>query len=201
MLEECWLKNAKNPEAIRIKKLGKPRAMVLCLKGRSWRLSTRHGIPVSIICDRDPRFASNFWRSLQNALGINLDIVLRCCITTLGPRKVKEIGVAVCKLSKGISLASIKATPFEALYVESVGSPVCWDTDVRDASNLRRNLLRSMDVKFEVKRLKRSRIPLIKVRWNSKRGPEFTWEREDQFKKKYPHLFPLTHRRQVLCIV
>nr|GEX23552.1 putative reverse transcriptase domain-containing protein [Tanacetum cinerariifolium] len=31
----------------------------------------------------------------------------------------------------------------------------------------------------EVKRLKRSRIPLVKVRWNSKRGPEFTWERED----------------------
>ncbi|GJS61500.1 hypothetical protein Tco_0656284 [Tanacetum coccineum] len=44
----------------------------------------------------------------------------------------------------------------------------------------------------EVKRLKRSRIPLIKVRWNSKRGPEFTWEREDQFKKKYPHLFTKT---------
>nr|GFC68996.1 putative reverse transcriptase domain-containing protein [Tanacetum cinerariifolium] len=39
----------------------------------------------------------------------------------------------------------------------------------------------------EVKRLKRSRILLVKVRWNSKRGPEFTWEREDQFKKKYPH--------------
>ncbi|GKA41134.1 putative reverse transcriptase domain-containing protein [Tanacetum coccineum] len=37
----------------------------------------------------------------------------------------------------------------------------------------------------EVKRLKKSRIPLVKVRWNSKRGPEFTWEREDQFKKKY----------------
>ncbi|GJR52876.1 hypothetical protein Tco_1403397 [Tanacetum coccineum] len=33
----------------------------------------------------------------------------------------------------------------------------------------------------EVKRLKRSRIPLVKVRWNSKRGPEFTWECEDQF--------------------
>ncbi|GJS32862.1 hypothetical protein Tco_0531244 [Tanacetum coccineum] len=31
----------------------------------------------------------------------------------------------------------------------------------------------------KVKRLKRSRIPLVKVRWNSKRGPEFTWERED----------------------
>ncbi|GJZ38755.1 putative reverse transcriptase domain-containing protein [Tanacetum coccineum] len=35
---------------------------------------TRHGIPVSIICDRDPRFASNFWRSLQSALGTNLDM-------------------------------------------------------------------------------------------------------------------------------
>nr|GFA12970.1 putative reverse transcriptase domain-containing protein [Tanacetum cinerariifolium] len=41
----------------------------------------------------------------------------------------------------------------------------------------------------EVKRLKQSRIPIIKVRWNSKRGHEFTWELEDQFKQKYPHLF------------
>ncbi|GKA01989.1 putative reverse transcriptase domain-containing protein [Tanacetum coccineum] len=35
---------------------------------------TKHGIPVSIICDRDPRFASNFWRSLQKALGTSLDM-------------------------------------------------------------------------------------------------------------------------------
>ncbi|GKA27573.1 putative reverse transcriptase domain-containing protein, partial [Tanacetum coccineum] len=41
----------------------------------------------------------------------------------------------------------------------------------------------------EVKRLKQSRIPIVKVCWNSQRGPEFTWEREDQIKKKYPHLF------------
>ncbi|GJS13428.1 putative reverse transcriptase domain-containing protein [Tanacetum coccineum] len=41
----------------------------------------------------------------------------------------------------------------------------------------------------EVKRLKQSCIPIVKVRWNSKRGPEFTWEREDQFRSKYPHLF------------
>nr|GFD12288.1 putative reverse transcriptase domain-containing protein [Tanacetum cinerariifolium] len=44
----------------------------------------------------------------------------------------------------------------------------------------------------EVKRLKQSRIPLVKVRWNSKRGPEFTWEHEDQFWKKYPYLFART---------
>nr|GEZ54241.1 hypothetical protein [Tanacetum cinerariifolium] len=41
----------------------------------------------------------------------------------------------------------------------------------------------------EVKRLKQSCILIVKVRWNSKRGPEFTWEREDQMQKKYPHLF------------
>ncbi|GJY81000.1 putative reverse transcriptase domain-containing protein, partial [Tanacetum coccineum] len=44
----------------------------------------------------------------------------------------------------------------------------------------------------EVKRLKRSRIPIVKVRWNSRRGPEFTWERKDQFKEKYPHFFTKT---------
>nr|GEW71724.1 putative reverse transcriptase domain-containing protein [Tanacetum cinerariifolium] len=41
----------------------------------------------------------------------------------------------------------------------------------------------------EVKRLKQIRIPIIKVRWKSKRGPEFTWEREDRFRKKYSQLF------------
>nr|GEV35365.1 putative reverse transcriptase domain-containing protein [Tanacetum cinerariifolium] len=44
----------------------------------------------------------------------------------------------------------------------------------------------------EVKHLKQSRILIVKVRWNSRRGPEFTWECEDQMQKKYPHLFPNT---------
>nr|GEW35373.1 putative reverse transcriptase domain-containing protein [Tanacetum cinerariifolium] len=44
----------------------------------------------------------------------------------------------------------------------------------------------------EVKQLKQSHIPIVKVRWDSKRGPEFTWEREDQIRTKYPHLFPNT---------
>ncbi|GJY20236.1 hypothetical protein Tco_0392802 [Tanacetum coccineum] len=41
----------------------------------------------------------------------------------------------------------------------------------------------------EVKQLKQSRIPIIKVRWNARRGLEYTWECEDQFREKYPHLF------------
>ncbi|XP_023768928.1 uncharacterized protein LOC111917476 [Lactuca sativa] len=42
----------------------------------------------------------------------------------------------------------------------------------------------------EVKRTKQSSIPIVKVQWSAKRGPEFTWEREDQMKLKYPHVFP-----------
>ncbi|GKF17022.1 hypothetical protein Tco_0061940 [Tanacetum coccineum] len=41
----------------------------------------------------------------------------------------------------------------------------------------------------EVKQLKQSRIPIVKFRWNLRRGPEFTWEREDFFKSRYSHLF------------
>ncbi|GKC96517.1 hypothetical protein Tco_1161959 [Tanacetum coccineum] len=41
----------------------------------------------------------------------------------------------------------------------------------------------------EVKQLRQSCIPIVKVRWNPKRGPEFTWEREDEIRAKYPHLF------------
>nr|GFD01024.1 putative reverse transcriptase domain-containing protein [Tanacetum cinerariifolium] len=44
----------------------------------------------------------------------------------------------------------------------------------------------------EVKQLRNSHLPIVMVRWNSRRGPEFTWEREYQFKKKYPHLFTKT---------
>nr|GFA07718.1 putative reverse transcriptase domain-containing protein [Tanacetum cinerariifolium] len=46
----------------------------------------------------------------------------------------------------------------------------------------------------EFKKLKRSRIDIVKVQWNSKRGPEFTWEHEDQMKLKsegytYPSIY------------
>ncbi|GJT41319.1 putative ribonuclease H-like domain-containing protein [Tanacetum coccineum] len=53
---------------------------------------------------------------------------------------------------------------------------------VDDKLHFMEELVEVMD--REIKKLKRSRIPIVKVRWNSKRGPEFTWEREDQFKHK-----------------
>ncbi|GJW95164.1 putative reverse transcriptase domain-containing protein [Tanacetum coccineum] len=58
---------------------------------------------------------------------------------------------------------------------------------IDDKLHFVKELVEIMDRK--VKRLKQSRIPIIKVQWNFRRGPEFTWERDNQFQKKYPYLF------------
>ncbi|GJW06465.1 hypothetical protein Tco_1568888 [Tanacetum coccineum] len=293
----------------------------------------RHGVPVSIILDRDSHFTSNFWRSLQEALGTNLDMstayhpqtdgqsertiqtledMLRACVIDFGSSWDRHLPLVEFSYNNSYH-ASIKAAPYEALYGRKCRSPVCWsevgDSQltgpelIRDTtekivqiknrllaarsrqksyadkrlkplefevgdmvllkvspwkgavrfgkrgklspryigpfkilarvgpvaytlelpeelkgihstfhvSNLKKCLAEGdvvvpMDeiqlddklhmieepvevVDREVKRLKQSRIPIVKVRWNSQRGPEFTWEREDQIKKKYPHLF------------
>ncbi|GJV52192.1 putative reverse transcriptase domain-containing protein [Tanacetum coccineum] len=71
---------------------------------------TRHGIHVSIICDRDPRFASNFWRSLQKALGTNLDMS-----TTYHPQTDEQSERTIQTRGYATYHASIKVAPFEAL--------------------------------------------------------------------------------------
>ncbi|GJX88706.1 putative reverse transcriptase domain-containing protein, partial [Tanacetum coccineum] len=248
-----------------IKKL-EPRADgTLCLK-MDWIpiLAQGNVVPVSIISDRDGRFTSQFWQSLQNALGWDRHLPL-------------------VEFSYNNSYhTSIKATPFEALYGRKCQSLVCW-AEVGDAqligpkiihdtyrkrhpnqetnamkgvivfdkqgklnpryigpfkvlakvgtvayrlklpdqlicvhitfyiSNLKKcfsdeplailldeiqiddklhfikELAEIMD--HEVKSLKQSHIPIVNARWNSRRGSEFTWVREDQIQKKYTHLF------------
>ncbi|GJU75999.1 putative reverse transcriptase domain-containing protein [Tanacetum coccineum] len=299
----------------------------------------RHGVPVSIISDRDPRFASRFWRSLQKSLGTNLDMstayhpetdgqsertiqtledMLRACVIDFGSGWDKHLPLAEFSYNNSYH-ASIKAAPFEALYGRKCRSPVCWSevgdaqltgpemirettemivqiknrllaarsrqksyADVRrkplefevgdkvmlkvspwkgvvrfgkrgklspryigpfkilsrvgpvayklelprelqgihntfHVSNLKKclsdeDLIIPLDevrideklhfieepieiMDREVKQLKQSRIPIVKVRWNSSRGPEYTWEREDQMWKKYPHLFDFNKKR------
>ncbi|KAJ0494986.1 putative nucleotidyltransferase, Ribonuclease H [Helianthus annuus] len=293
----------------------------------------RHGVPLSIISDRDARFTSHFWRTMQSAMGSQLNLstayhpqtdgqsertiqtledMLRACVIDFGGSWDSHLPLIEFSYNNSYH-SSINMAPFEALYGRKCRSPVCWNEigeaqltgpalilettekvkKVRDnlqtarsrqksyadlkrkpldfqvgdrvllkvspwkgvirfgkkgklapryvgpfkiverigkvayrlelppelgnvhptfhVSNLKRcladeNLHIPLDeirvdetLKFvekpveimerEVKWLKRKRIPLVKVRWESKRGPEFTWEREDQMKAKYPHLF------------
>ncbi|GKB31142.1 hypothetical protein Tco_0870543 [Tanacetum coccineum] len=79
--------------------------------------------------------------------------------------------------------------PFKVL--ERVGDPFGGWTYVDEQASIRRGPVEHHSDR-EVKQLRRSRVLIVKVRWNSRRGPEFTREREDQFRKKYPHLFTKT---------
>ncbi|GJX27795.1 putative reverse transcriptase domain-containing protein [Tanacetum coccineum] len=264
---------------------------------------SKHGVPISIISDRDGRFTSQFWQSLYKALGTQLDMsttyhpqtdgqsertiqtledMLRACVIDFG--KGWDRHLPLVEFSYNSYHTSIKAAPFEPLYGHKCRSPICW-AEVGDAqltspeiihettkkifqikkriqaardrqksladrnrkpmefqvgdmvlvkvgtvayrlelpdqlshdhstfhvSNLKKcyadePLAISLDeiqiddklnfieesveiMDREVKQLKQSRILIVKVRWNLRRGPEFTWEREDQMKKKCPHLF------------
>ncbi|GJZ68421.1 putative reverse transcriptase domain-containing protein [Tanacetum coccineum] len=239
---------------------------------------SRHGVPVLIIYDRDSKFTSHLWQSLNKALGTQLDMSTAYHSQTDGQ-----------KFSyKNSYHTSIKAAPFKALYGHKYRSPVCW-AEVGDAQltgteiiqkttkkiiQIKKRIQATRDrqksyadkirkplefevgdkvmlkvspwkrvIRFgkrgklnpcyigpfkilakvgtvayrlelpeqlneiqiddkhnfieepvkimdrEVKRLKKSCIPIVKVHWNSRRGPAFTWEHEDQMKKKYPHLF------------
>ncbi|GKA07949.1 putative reverse transcriptase domain-containing protein [Tanacetum coccineum] len=266
-----------------------------------------HGVPISIILDRDTHFTSKFWQSLQNALGTQLDMsttyhpetdgqsertvqtledILRACVIDFGKGWERHLPLVEFSYNNSYH-ASIKATQFEALYGRKCRSPVCW-AEVGDVqltgpeinhettkkimqirqclqaardrqrsvirfgkrgklnpryigplkilkrvgpvayklelpeelmnvyntfhvSNLKKCLsdeslvipikeLRLNDklnfveepvevMDRELKQLRQSRITIVKVLRNSNRGPEFTWEHEDEICAKYPHLF------------
>ncbi|KAD4888768.1 hypothetical protein E3N88_20841 [Mikania micrantha] len=110
----------------------------------------------------------------------------------VGPFKVLErIGKVAYKLDLPQELSNIHPT----FHVSNLKKCLADDTihvpldDVRidKLMNIIEKPVEIMD--RHVKQLKRSRIPIVKVRWESKHGHEFTWEREDQMKLKYPHLF------------
>ncbi|GKE12573.1 reverse transcriptase domain-containing protein, partial [Tanacetum coccineum] len=255
----------------------------------------RHGVPVSIISDRDGRFTSRCWQTMQKALGTSWDVHLplaefsynnsyhsRCAPfealygrrcrspvlwaeirerSLIGPELIQEttdkvvlikeklkaardrqkshadnrrkplkfkVGDRVMlKLSpwKGVihfgkkgKLAPRYVGPFEILerighvaYRLRLPEELSGIHDTFHVSNLKKCLADASfhvpldEVKVDktlcfveepveilgrkVKSLKRSKIALVKVRWSSKRGPEFTWEREDYMKSKYPQLF------------
>nr|GFC20293.1 putative reverse transcriptase domain-containing protein [Tanacetum cinerariifolium] len=201
-----------------------------------------HGVPVSIISDRDSLFTSIFWKTLQKALGTQLNLstayhsetdvqsermiqiledMLRACVIDFGNSWDRHLPLVEFSYNNSYH-ASIKAAPFEALYGRKCRSlnrlltarsrqksyadvrrkPM--EFEVGDKVMVKVSLWKGV-IRFwkhepveimdqEVKQLKQSQIPIIKVRWNSRRGPEYTWEQEDFFKRNYTHLFSRSQR-------
>ncbi|KAJ9547055.1 hypothetical protein OSB04_019598 [Centaurea solstitialis] len=168
------------------------------------KIVMRHGLPVSIISDRDSRFSSRFWQSLKKAMGTRLDLSTLYHPQTDG--QTEEVGIIIYRLlgfGKKGKLSPRFIGPFE--IQERVGL-VAYKLDLPlelsalhgtfHVSNLKKSL--SMEIVVlsleevqideqlriteepieildqEVKQLRRSMIPIVKVRWNSKYGAEFT---------------------------
>nr|GEV62175.1 putative reverse transcriptase domain-containing protein [Tanacetum cinerariifolium] len=179
-------------------------------------------VGVSIICDRDPMFTSNFWKAFQKAMGTRLDMttVRKPLEFQVGDRVMLKVSPwkGVVRFGKREKLNPRYIGPFKVLakvgiiaYILKLPEQLSRVHSMFHVSNLKKclsdePLAISLDevhiddklclveepvevMDHEIKRLKQSRIPIIKVGWNSRRSSEFTWEREDQFRKKYPQLF------------
>nr|GEX90573.1 reverse transcriptase domain-containing protein [Tanacetum cinerariifolium] len=126
----------------------------------------RHGVPVSIILDRDSHFTLRFWRSLQEALGTNLDMstaydpqtdgqsertiqtledMLHACVIDFGSSWDRHLPLVEFSYNNSYH-ASIKATPYEALYERKCRSPVCW-TAHRRKKSYADNILKPLEFK------------------------------------------------------
>ncbi|GKC35848.1 hypothetical protein Tco_1048232 [Tanacetum coccineum] len=159
---------------------------------------------------RVSRFTSRFWQSMQSALEFQVE---DHDMLKVSPRKgvirfekqgklnpqyirpfkiLERIGLVTYKLELPEELRNVYNTFHisnlkKCLSNESLVIPMKELRLDDDKLNFVEKLVEIMDP--EIKKLKQNRIPIVKVRWNSKRGPEFTWECEDQIRAKYPHLF------------
>ncbi|GJW72136.1 putative reverse transcriptase domain-containing protein [Tanacetum coccineum] len=112
--------------------------------------------------DRQKSYSDNHQKPLENSVGDKV-LLKVCAIQAWVPFRVHDT-FHVSNLKKCLADVTLHA-PLEEVKIAM---------EIMDR---------------EVKKLKKRRIPIVKVRWNSRQGPEFTREREDEMKRKYPQLF------------
>nr|GEZ20525.1 hypothetical protein [Tanacetum cinerariifolium] len=191
----------------------------------------RHGVPVSIISDRDGRFASHLcWDThlplVEFSYNNSYHMSIKCApfkapygrkcrspvIWTeveeshlIGPDIMQETTKNIIQVKERLktarsrqkSYADKRRKPLEFKVEDRVLLKKCLaepyvqvpldEIEIDENMHFVEEPIKI--VERDMKKLKRRRIPLVKVRWNSWQGVEYTWEREDQFRKKYPHLF------------
>ncbi|GJV61208.1 putative reverse transcriptase domain-containing protein [Tanacetum coccineum] len=136
-----------------------------CLKGRA------RGARFGLFWTETLVPASRFWRSLQKSLGTNLDMS-----SAYHPETDSQSERTIQTLEDMLRACMIDfdlIIPLDEVRIDEKLHFIEEPIEIMDK---------------EVKQLKQIRIPIVKVRWNSSREPEYTWEREDQMWKKY-HLF------------
>ncbi|GKD56748.1 hypothetical protein Tco_1290135, partial [Tanacetum coccineum] len=147
-------------------------------------------IPIQDDRDRQKSYADTMCKPLEFQVGDM--VMLKVSLRYIGPfkilAKVRTVTYRL-KLSKQLRrvhstfhVSNLKKCLFDETFVILLD-----EIQIEDKLHFVEELVEIIDQ--EVKRLKKSRIPILKIRWNSRKCPEFTWECEDQFRKKYPHLF------------
>ncbi|GJT95152.1 putative reverse transcriptase domain-containing protein [Tanacetum coccineum] len=151
---------------------------------------TRHRIPISIICDRDLSYPDLKHKPMEFQVGDRVMLKVspwkgvvrfgkwgKLNPRYVGPFKVLEnVGAVVYKLELPQELSRVHNTfhvsNLKKCYADEPLAVPLDGLHIDDKLHFVKEPIEIMDC--EVKQLKRSRIPIVKVRWDSRRGPEFT---------------------------
>nr|GEX83919.1 putative reverse transcriptase domain-containing protein [Tanacetum cinerariifolium] len=159
---------------------------------------SRHGVPILIISDRDERFTLHFWKSLNKALGTRLDMSTAYHPKTDGQSErtiqTLEDMLRACVLDFGKGWD--KNLPLAEVRDRQLTGPEIIHETTEKIVQIKSRILAARDLQKSYADVRRKPLEfqvgdkvMLKVHWNSRRGHDFTWEREDQMQKKYPHPF------------
>ncbi|KAG8488163.1 hypothetical protein CXB51_018403 [Gossypium anomalum] len=169
-----------------------------------------HGVPTSIISDRDPRLTSRFWNKLQEALGTKLKFstafhpqtdgqserviqiledMLRCCILEFSGNWERYLPLAEFAYNNSYQ-ASIKMAPFEALYGRKCRTPLYW-SELSESKLVGVDLIRETEEKVQIIR---ESLKAASDRQKSYADLKRR-ETEESMRSQYPHLFSGTKFR------